>query len=235
MRELGSARGNLWRIGVEEIDISRGAEAVIRIAARPKHVLLDPASSAILVIDMQTLFCRPRPGETAPPPTAAPIAPLHALLPALRAWGLPVIWLNWGNRQDKLNLTPSIMHAFARDGGFRPPMLEKGSPDAEIVRELTVEAEDTSVDKYRVSGFWDSELDSVLRNLRVTTLFFAGVNIDQCVHATLLDAHCLGYDCVLVSDCCATRSPEFCTQATLYNVERGMGFVTDSGALLAAQ
>ena len=50
--------------------------------------------------------------------------------------------------------------------------------------ELTPEAGDIRVDKYRMSGFWDTPLDSVLRNLGVTTLLFAGVNVDQCVLAT---------------------------------------------------
>jgi len=39
---------------------------------------------------------------------------------------------------------------------------------------------------------------------------------------------------VLVEDCAATRSPQFCTEATLYNVEGGLGFVATSAALLAA-
>jgi len=97
------------------------------------------------------------------------------------------------------------------------------------------EPSDIHIDKFRLSGFWDTELDSVLRNLRAQTLLFAGVNLDQCVYATLMDAHCLGYDCVLVEDCAATRSPGFCTEATLYNVERGLGFVTTSASLLGAR
>ncbi|BCW90565.1 Peroxyureidoacrylate/ureidoacrylate amidohydrolase RutB [Alphaproteobacteria bacterium SO-S41] len=234
MTALGSSQANLWQVGADAIDVSRGAARTATIAARPKRVTLDLAASAIIVIDMQALFCRARPHETSAPPTAKPIQPLERMLPVLRKAGVPVIWVNWGNRTDKLNIGPSVMHSFAREGGFRPPILDKGSADAAIVDGLTVGADDIHVDKYRVSGFWDSELDSVLRNLRVTTLFFAGVNLDQCVHATLLDAHCLNYDCVLVEDCCATRSPDYCTQATLYNVERGMGFVTDSAAVVAA-
>ena len=69
-----------------------------------------------------------------------------------------------------------------------------------------------------MSGFFDTELDSVLRNLDVTTLLFGGVNVDQCVLATLMDAACLGYDVVLLDDCSATTSPAFCHQATVYNV-----------------
>jgi nicotinamidase-related amidase len=52
--------------------------------------------------------------------------------------------------------------------------------------------------------------------------------------ATLQDANFLGYDCILVKDGTATTSPEYCWQATLYNVNQCFGFVTDSQAILAA-
>lgn len=236
MSELGSSEANLWRIGPDIIDASRAArpQRRVRFNAKPKPVIVDLAATAILVIDMQNRFCRESRDNAGDLPTARPIAPLQRLLPHLREQGVPVIWLNWGNRADKLNIAPGVMYAFARDGGFRPPMLDKGSWDAEIVAPLRAEPGDIHVDKYRISGFFDSELDSVLRNLRAGTLLFAGVNIDQCVNATLIDAHCLGYDCVLVADCAATRSPPYCTQSVLYNVERGLGFVTDSDALIAA-
>ncbi|MDN5680221.1 MAG: cysteine hydrolase, partial [Ewingella sp.] len=98
--------------------------------------------------------------------------------------------------------------------------------------ELPKQAGDISVDKYRMSGFKDTELDSILRNLNVTTLLFAGVNADQCVLCTLQDANFQGYDCLLLEDCCATTSPQFCLDATLYNVRQCFGFVTDSDQLL---
>ena len=49
---------------------------------------------------------------------------------------------------------------------------------------------------------------------------------------SLTDANFLGYGCVLVSDCCATTSPAYCTEATIFNVKKCFGFVTDSSALL---
>ena len=234
--KLGSAAGNEWRILPDAIDISRAERErrPVRIAARSKDLILDLAATAMIVIDMQDLFCRLRPGEVAAA-TAQPIAPLQRLLPDLRERQVPVIWVNWGNRPDKLNLAPGVLRSFHRQGGPIPPILDKDSDDAAIIEGLTPAPSDIHIDKYRLSGFWDTELDSVLRNLRVQTLLFAGVNLDQCVYATLLDAHCLGYDCVLVEDCAATRSPGFCTEATLYNVERGLGFVTTSSALLAAR
>ena len=79
----------------------------------------------------------------------------------------------------------------------------------------------------------DTPLDSILRNLGKTTLLFAGVNADQCVMATLQDANFHGYDCILVEDCTATTSPDYCLKATLYNVNQCFGFVASSAAIAA--
>ena len=104
--------------------------------------------------------------------------------------------------------------------------MREGSWGAQIVDELVPDARDIRVTKYRYSGFWDTPLDTILRNLGVTTLFFAGVNADQCVMTTLQDAMFLGYDCVMVEDCVGTTSPGYCMEATLYNVKLLFGFVT---------
>ena len=85
-----------------------------------------------------------------------------------------------------------------------------------------------------MSGFWDTPLDSILRNLGITTLLFAGVNLDQCVLNTFQDASFRGYDCVLVEQCCATTSPAFCAAATLYNIRQCYGFVASDAALATA-
>ena len=171
----------------------------------------------------------------------APIKPLQKLIPAIRAASIPIIWLDWGNRADLRNLPPNQLHIFNRNGrsigiGDRLPngahVLEKGSPSAAVIDELDQQPEDIYVDKYRISGFWGSELDDILRNLGIRTIFFAGVCTDQCVLSTLQDASFLGYGCILVSDCCATLTPDFCTEATLLNVQICYGFVSGSSSII---
>jgi nicotinamidase-related amidase len=231
MKPLGSAPSNRWRVSAEAVDLVREAhlEQSIQIPASPQSLRLDLARTAIVVVDMQNDFCHPD-GWLASigvdiAPARTPIAPLQALLPALREQDVPVIWLNWGNRPDKLNLSPSILHVYNPTGDGlglgdplprnRAPVLQEGSWAAAIVDELAPSEGDIRISKYRMSGFWDTPLDSILRNLRVTTLLFAGVNLDQCVMCTLQDANCLGYDCILLEEGCATTSPDFCTAATL--------------------
>lgn len=241
---------NAWAVNAETADITRPPlePCVVTLSTETKTLRLDLAKAAILVIDMQNDFCHPN-GWLSHigvdvTPARTPISPLKTLLPALRDTDVPVVWLNWGNRPDLLNISAGLLHVYNPTGvgvGLGAPLpandalvLMAGSWAAAVVEELEQLPQDIYVDKYRMSGFWDTPLDSILRNLGKTTLFFAGVNADQCVMATLQDANFLGYDCVLIKDCTGTTSPEYCWQATLYNVKQCFGFVTDSAAMLNA-
>ena len=248
MHPMGSHPANRWQVDAQTADLSRADRKPVRrvaLAAEPQSVVIDANRSALIVVDMQNDFCSKggylddRGIDVTP--DRAPIAPLQALLPALRAQGVPVIWLNWGVRPDLLNIPPSLLHAHTHDGtgaglGQRIPggaeILVKGSWGARIVDELVPGPRDIQVTKHRFSGFWDTELDSILRNIGVSTLFFAGVNADQCVMTTLEDASFLGYDVLMLLDCVATTSPDFCMQATVYNVKLLFGFMATSQSLI---
>lgn len=232
MADLGPTPHTAWQTTAGEINLMRTARESkpVRVEARGSNITFDLTTTALIVIDMQRYFCEPedRPGR-------ALIEPLTALMPALRAAGTEVIWVNWGNRPDEANLPPNVRLPFNRNRLDAPqPFLTKGTDPADIIAELAVAPDDLHVDKYRLSGFWDTPLDTILRTRRITTLLFAGVNLDQCVYHTLADASFLGYDCILLQDCSATGSPEFCFDATIYNVDHSLGFVTDSHLLLSA-
>ena len=248
--ELGRSHLYRWRADAECVDMAMPPPPPrpVTVACEPQHVTLDLERTAMIVIDMQNDFCA-KGGWVDHlgadyTPDRAPIAPLQRLLPALRAARVPVVWVNWGNRPDLMNMPPNQIHLYKPSGsgiglgeklpGSGAHVLEKDSWAAAVVDELAIEPEDIRVDKYRISGFWDTPLDSILRNLGCRTLLFAGVNTDQCVLHSLTDANFLGYGCVMVTDCCATTSPQFCSDAAVWNVKKCFGFVTASDAVLAA-
>ena len=248
LRPLGSSASNRWAVSETRANLVRPPlpPRPITVQSDSKLLTIDLVRTAIIVIDMQNDFCHAN-GWLAHigvdvGPARAPIAPLQRLLPALRSRNVPVIWLNWGNRPDRLNLSPALLHVYKPSGGgvgLGDPLpgsgarvLERGSWSAAIVDELTADPSDIQVAKCRMSGFQDTELDSILRNLGLTTLMFAGVNADQCVLCTLQDANFRGYDCLLLEDCTATTSPDYCMAATVYNVRQCFGFVTGSGSLM---
>ncbi|WP_168118602.1 isochorismatase family cysteine hydrolase [Paenibacillus sp. HB172176] len=249
MHRLGNGRNDWFVNGVEANLTRKHHQSIfITLQAEPQRIAINLHRTAVIVVDMQNDFCSAGGwvdyigGDYA---TLGALADTqNAALEVLRSEGVAVIWLNWGNREDRLNLSPSILHVYNGAGtgtGIGEPLpengskvLEKGSWGAAIIDNLKVEPSDIHVDKYRMSGFWDTPLDSILRNLRVDTLLFMGVNLDQCVMSTLEDAVHAGYDAVLVKDCCATNSPPYCIDATYYNIKQCYGFITDSGALYEA-
>ncbi|MFW5641368.1 MAG: cysteine hydrolase family protein [Roseicyclus sp.] len=248
LNPIGPNDRNAWRASDRFADLTRPDRPVRRVSvgARPKPFAFDAARAGLIVVDMQNDFCHPD-GWLAGigvdvTPARACIEPLAALLPVARAAGLPVIWVNWGNRPDLANISPALAHVYdataagtglgAPLGPRRSPVLEKGAWSAEVVDELEPAPDDLRVDKHRMSGFWDTPLDAILRNLRIDTLFFGGVNADQCVLHTLADANFLGYDTVLIEDGTATTSPAFCMEATLYNVRQIFGFTVTTADLI---
>lgn len=247
---LGVGDNYHWQATPETVDLAMAPPPPrpAPLTAEPQNVVLDLQRTAIVVIDMQNDFCTKGGwvdhigGDYQS--DRAPIEPLRRLLPALRAAQVPVVWVNWGNRPDLANMPPNQIHLYKPTGsgtglgeplpGGRGNVLEKGSWAAAVVDELAPLPGDICVDKHRISGFWDTPLDSILRNLGIRTVLFAGVNTDQCVLHSLTDANFLGYGCVLLEDCCATSSPAFCTEATIWNVKKCFGFVSDSARMLAA-
>jgi len=247
MHALGRSPHNQWRVNATAVDFIRTAPPPrpVTIPATPQDLRLDLARTALVIVDMQNDFCH-RDGWLGSigvdvSPGRNLIAPIRAMLSEARAAGMPVIWVNWGNRPDLLNLGPSTLHVYNMTGtgtglgdplANGAPVLEYGSWASAILDEFGDTSGDIHVPKFSMSGFWETHLDSILRNLGVTTLAFAGVNLDQCVLCTLQDASFRGYDCVLLEDCAATTSPGFCTEATLYNIRQCFGFVAASRHLI---
>ena len=210
------------------------------MTAAPRDVIVDLARSAIIVVDMQNDFCAndghlSRSGLDCSGAQQL-IAPINRLLACARAKDVPIIWLSWAVRQDRLNMSPSMPSIH----GASDPLLQSkggwgaiaGTWGAQIADGLQVDPKDISVAKHRFSGFVDTELDGILRNMGITTLFFAGVATDICVLATLQDAVFLGYDALMLKDCVATSSPDYCVKAATYHVEQLLGFTATATALM---
>lgn len=237
-------------MSIETFNLIRPRKPVRRLLleAKARRLEIDANRTALMVVDMQNDFisaggwfeARKIDGSW-----AKPLYPIINDTTALaRREGVPVVWLNWGVRSDLLNVHPShrrMVKPSPNDPSYetrmnngKGPVLDLGSWGAAIIPELNVAPEDVHVAKHRYTGFWDNELDSVLRNLDVTTLLVMGINLDRCVFATVTDACHAGYDVVLLEDATGTYSPQFCTDATLFLVDRVYGFVSNTTAIAKA-
>ena len=247
---FGPSPHNAWALTDQCLSLVRKVKTpvTVRFDAQPQALEIDLARSALIVVDMQNDFCHPagwfgQKGVSVKP-MRKPIPVIAKLLEAWRPAGGTVIWLNWGVRPDRLNLSPTVQFKGKRtpDGvGYaeRSPQdhglaVVPGQWGAQVIDELPLAPQDILVFKHRLSGFWDNELDSILRQQGITTLLFAGVNTDRCVFSSLQDAGFLGYDCVLLSDACSTPSPAYVTKAVHFIVKQLHGFVATTSTLLPA-
>ena len=172
---------------------------------------LDPAKTALLVIDMQNTFCMPgAPGEV---PLARAIAPnINRLASRLRALGVPVIWIVHANSvQAGRSDWEVFFNHVVRNPEVRRRMAQSLAPERQRVwDELAVEAGDVTLVKNRYSALAHgaSPLERVLRNLGVDTVLVAGTKTNVCCDSTARDAMMLDFKSVMLSDCCAALSDE---------------------------
>jgi ureidoacrylate peracid hydrolase len=246
--QTGFGGRHVWTVGEDEVSLVRPVvpPRAYGFDAVPHPVVVDLARTALVVVDMQNDFIHEDgwfAGKGVDPlPLREPVPAINALSSFLRERDVPVIWLNWGVRADGLNLPPSLAFVGKRtagERGYTDPdpdgrghALTRGSWGAEIHAELVTRPDDIRVDKSRYGGFTDNDFDGVLRNLGVHTLIFTGINIDRCVFATLSEATFRGYDAILVEDAVATPSPDACTEAVHFLVDKLYGFRTTSLAIV---
>lgn len=219
-------------------NVSIRQEIVDRVIARRGRVhwfdSLDPARTAVVVIDMQNTFCAP--GGPAEVPTSRGItAGIDRLNHAARERGMPVIWVlhantHWRGRSD---WELFFNHVVADDVKARTiESLAAGRQD--VWSELHTEPADLVVFKNRYSALISgaSNLERVLRNLGVDTVLIAGTKTNVCCEATARDAMMLDFKVVMVSDCCAALSDDE-HRATLETFIQQFGDVMTADEVIA--
>jgi ureidoacrylate peracid hydrolase len=161
---------------------------------------LAAAGAALLVIDMQRDFLEPgAPVET--PGGLALLPGINRLAAAARAAGVPVVFTHERHRADRSD--------FGIELEYEPAHCLEGTPGAELVPGLEVLPGDYHVtSKRRYDAFLGTDLDGLLRSLRVETLVVVGVCTDICVASTVQHARNLDYRVFVAADGVAGTSPE---------------------------
>ncbi|MFQ8736013.1 MAG: cysteine hydrolase family protein [Bilophila wadsworthia] len=87
-------------------------------------------------------------------------------------------------------------------------MCVPGTKGAEIVDELAPLPDETILRKLRFSAFFQTELDMILRRLKIDTLLIAGTQYPNCVRGTATDAMSHDYNTIVVTDACSAQTDE---------------------------
>ena len=195
-----------------------------RIRPYNQHEMrLNVAASALLVVDMQMFFL-----DAASPTFAcggvAILPTVNSLLDAFRRANRPVIFTRHVHHPNHLD--SGIM------GWWWQGMCLEGSPESEIHPELAPAPGDKVVFKHRYSAFYNTDLETVLRCLKVEDLVMSGVMTNMCCESTTRDAYYRDYRVFFLADGTGTISEEM-HLASLLNLAYGFAYVTTCDAILA--
>ena len=192
--------------------------SVRRIEADPWSLMVDLDHAALIIIDMQRDFLEPGGfGETLGNDVSrlkAAVGPCKVILAAARQAGILIIHTREGHRPD---LSDAPRHKVERGEpsmriGAPGPMgriLVRGEPGHDIIPELYPKDGEPVIDKPGKGAFYQTDLELMLKNRGIDTLFVCGVTTEVCVNTTVREANDRGFRCIVLSDCCASYFPDF--------------------------
>jgi nicotinamidase-related amidase len=185
------------------------------------EVVLDPATTALVVVDMQNDFVRPE-GSLHVPDAAGTIPAIAGLVELARAHGIRRVFTQdtHGEGDPEWDIWPE--HARAGTWGWQ------------LVDELVPRDDELVIRKVRYDAFYGTHLDHFLRLWGVRTVVVCGTVANICVHYTAASAALRWYDVVVPKDAVSALEP-FDLEASLRQTAfLFAGRVTTAGAIRAA-
>lgn len=214
---------------------------MITVEAHPFAFAFDPASVALIVIDMQRDFIEPGGfGETLGNDVShlqRAIRPTADLLALFRQEGWPVIHTREDHLPDLSDCPPAKRERGSPslrigDPGPMGRILVRGEPGADIVPACAPTDGEIVIDKPGKGAFHATDLGGVLAKLGVRSLVFAGVTTEVCVQTTMREANDRGFECLLIEEATESYFPEF--KAATLEMIRAQGAIVGWTAPLAA-
>lgn len=227
---------------------------MVTFDAKPEPIAIDTAKTAVIVVDMQNDFGTKggmfdRIGIDISMIQRA-VGPTAKVLASARHADIKIIYLKMGFHPDLSNLgseaSPNRVRFMLAGVGktVRAPdgaesrILIRDTWNTDIVPELKPQAEDVVVYKHRFSGFYQTDLDAILKQRGVKYLIVTGCTTSICVESTIRDAYFRDYSCVLLRDCTdepiGHGLPRSNYEASLLLIQEEFGWVSRSDDLTRA-
>ncbi len=155
--------------------------------------------TAIIVVDMQGVFCDPA-GAVYIPDAVKVVEPIQRIIAAGRKAAIPIIYLRHVVRGDgsdtgrMRDIYPGV-----------DAILDRSLDSVQIIAPLAPKKGDIVVDKLFFSGFHNTDLDSILRAHDIDTIVITGTVTNVCCESTVRDAVHREYKVIVVSDACAAQ------------------------------
>jgi len=188
-----------------------------RIKPYNQHKMkLKVEKSALLVIDMQKFFLDPK-SPTFASGGLAIIPNVKRLIETFRKANRPVIFTRHGHHPKGIDV--GIM------GWWWQGMIVEGSPESEIHDELRPLEDEKVIAKHRYSAFYNTDLETVLRCLKIEDLVVSGVLTNCCCETTARDAYMRDFRVFFLADGTGAFVEEM-HLASLLNLGYAFAYVT---------
>jgi ureidoacrylate peracid hydrolase len=219
----------------------------ITLPARPENLPIDPKATALLVVDMQNAYASAggyldlAGFDIAG--AAGVIEKIATLVETARRSGVTVVFFKngWdpayveaGGPGSPNWWKSNALKTMRERPELQGQLLAKGTWDYALVDRLQPQPGDIVIEKPRYSAFYNTALDSVLRARGIKNLAFCGIATNVCVESTLRDGYHREYFGVLLEDATHQAGPPFLQEATVYNVEKFFGWVSNTADFCGA-
>jgi ureidoacrylate peracid hydrolase len=212
---------------------------VVTLPARPEPIRVSADETALVVVDMQNAYASPGGYLDLAgfdiSGAARVIDQSAKVLDVARAAGLPIIYFQNGWDPDYVEAggpgspnwhKSNALKTMRARPELQGTLLARGGWDYALVDALEPVPGDIVLPKTRYSGFFNSQLDSLLRARGIRTIVFVGIATNVCVESTLRDGFFLEYFGIVLEDATCQAGPDFVQKAAIYNVETFFGWVS---------
>ena len=162
--------------------------------------------TALIVIDMQRGFLAQRSAQCIAGAMAT-VPKCAAVIHNCRSRGIPVFFVVREYREDGSDVEHSRYRSWLA-GGRAVSKAGAEEIGTDMQDEFNFQDGDYMVIKPRFSAFFQTELDLMLRRLRIDTLLLAGTTTPNCIRTTCYDGISLEYNIAVLSDCTSSATED---------------------------
>ncbi len=212
---------------------------LVTLPARPEPIRVAAEETAVIVVDMQNAYASPGGyldlagfdiGGA-----GAVVGQCARVVETARGAGLTIVYFQngWdeayveagGPGSPNWHKSNALKTMRARPE-LQGKLLARGGWDHALVEALAPKPGDIVLPKTRYSGFFNSQLDSVLRSRGIRNIVLVGIATNVCVESTLRDGFFLEYFGIMLEDATHQAGPDYVQKASVYNVETFFGWVS---------
>ncbi|MEP1870130.1 MAG: pyrimidine utilization protein B [Paraglaciecola sp.] len=211
----------------------------IILPAKPEPLAFDVTETALIVVDMQNAYASKngyldKAGFDISS-TGPVIAQTAKAIAAARKANMPIVFFQngWDNKYAEAGgpgspnwYKSNALKTMRKNPELMGTLLAKGTWDYELVEELTPQEGDIIIPKTRYSGFFNTNLDSMMRSRGIRNLVFTGIATNVCVESTLRDGFFLEYFGVVLADATYQAGSDMIQESALFNIATFFGWVS---------